>query len=114
MFQINEITSNPLQSRSVVLADGTIVELEMYFRPMQQSWWINSLAYLGFEVRGLRICISPNLLYQWRNILPFGLACFSTGNRDPSLQQDFLSGQSKLYILTEAEVEEYTEYLEGG
>lgn len=81
---------------------------------MQYGWFITELLYPDFTLRGLRITNSPNMLYQWRNLIPFGLACFSAGNREPSLQDDFVSGASKLYILSEEEVAEYTEYLKGG
>lgn len=80
---------------------------------MQLGWFITSLAYLSFELKGLRISNSPNMLYQFRNRIPFGLACFSMDKREPSLQSDFVSGASKLYVLTEAEVDAYTEYLSG-
>ena len=68
-------------------------------------------ANITFTLNGLRITNSPNMLNQWKNILPFGLACFSTANREPSLQQDFASGNSVLYVLTQAEVTQYSEFL---
>lgn len=114
MLLIQRVTSNPLQKQALILDDGTVVSLTMYFRPMQQGWFINELMWGSFVLNGLRICNSPNMLYQFRNQIPFGLACFSVNNREPSLQQDFSSGASKLYILTEAEVQEYTEYLRAG
>lgn len=114
MLLVQQITSNPLQKQTLVLQNGIAVTLELYFRPLQQGWFINTLQYGTFILHGLRITNSPNMLYQWRHLIPFGLGCFSAGNREPSLQEDFSSGASKLYVLTEAEVEEYTEFLEGG
>ena len=81
---------------------------------MQYGWFINDLEYQDFLLQGLRVCNSPNMLYQFQNKLPFGIGCFSTGNREPSLQQDFSSGASKLYILNEEEVAEYSEYIRSG
>ncbi len=114
MFLIQRVTSNPLQKQSLVLENGNIVTITMYFVPLQTGWFITELTYLDFTLHGLRITNSPNMLNQFRNQIPFGLACFSTANREPSLQQDFSSGASKLYILNEAEVEEYAEYLANG
>lgn len=114
MYLIQRVTSNPLQKQALVLQDGSTLTLTMYFRPMQLGWFINQLTHGDFQLQGLRITNSPNMLNQWRNMLPFGLACFSTGNREPSLQQDFASGASKLYILDAAEVAEYTEFLKLG
>lgn len=113
MYRIQQVTSAPLQRQTLVLEDGNTIGLTVYYRPIQYGWFINELTYNDFTLRGIRICNSPNMLYQWKNKLPFGLACFSTGNREPQLQDDFLTGASKLYILTEDEVAEYAEYLRG-
>lgn len=114
MFLIQRVTSNPLQKQNLVLEDGTQLSLTIYFRPLQKGWFINELVYQDFILRGLRICNSPNMLYQFQNQIPFGLGCFSVENREPSLQDDFLSSASKLYILNEAEVEEYTAVIRHG
>ncbi len=114
MLLIRQITASALQKQSLVLGDGTQFTITMYFRPQQQGWFINELTYGTFILRGLRITNSPNMLNQWRNLLPFGLGCFSAASREPSLQEDFLSGNSKLYVLTQAEVVEYAEFLARG
>src|SRR6266403_3673629 len=102
MLLIQQITTNPLQSQTLVLPDGTSFFLQLYFRPMQFGWFIEKFTYGDFVLNGLRITNSPNMLNQWRNILPFGLGCFSIANREPSFQEDFSSGNSKLYVLTQA------------
>lgn len=115
MYLIQRITTNPLQSQTLVLEDGTSFSMTMYFRPMQQGWFFNEISYGdNFLVRGVRVVNSPNILRQWGNILPFGIGCFSAGNREPSLQDDFSSGVSKLYVLNAAEVAEYSEFLRLG
>ncbi len=111
MFQIQRITADPLQQQTLVLSDGRPLFIEMYYRPNQQGWFFNTIQFETFELHGTRIVNSPNMLHQYRKQLPFGLACFSDGNREPQLQQDFSSGASKLYILTAEEVLEYVEYL---
>lgn len=114
MFLIQQVTDNPLQRQNLVLFNGATLVIEIYFRPEQAGWFFNSLVYKDFTALGLKIVNSPNLLRQWKNILPFGLACFSTANRDPSQAQDFSSGASTLYILTEDEVQEYESFLSHG
>lgn len=96
------------------MPDGTVIALTIYFRPMQFGWFVNQLSYGDFTLNGLRITNSPNMLNQWRNLLPFGFACYSNGDREPQLLQDFSSGQSKLYILTQEEVEAYADELKNG
>lgn len=113
MFQIQHLTQDARQKQTLVLPDGTQIRIELYFVPMQLGWFITELTYGDFTLSGLRISNSPNMLHQFRNQLPFGLACFSAQEREPSQQEDLQSGATKLYILTAAEVEAYTEYLSG-
>lgn len=109
-----KVSSNVYQQQNLVLPDGSILSLLIYFRPMQLGWFINELVWQDFTLNGLRITNNPNMLNQWRNLLPFGLACFSQSSREPSLQDDFSIGYSTLSILTQKEVAGYTEFLKTG
>lgn len=111
---IQQITDDSFQQQTLILPDGSSFLLQLYFMPMQYAWVITALTYKSFTLNGFRVSNSPNMLQQYCNQLPFGLACFSTQNREPSQQQDFSSGASQLYVLTAAEVAEYTEFLAGG
>ena len=111
MLLLDKITNDPYQTQTVVLPDGNSFILTLYFAPMQYAWNITELTWNDFTIKGFRITNQPNMLQQWKNLIPFGLACFSNEDREPTLQNDFSSGQSKLYVLTSEEVEEYTEYL---
>lgn len=113
MHIVQQITEAPLQQMTLILPDGSSLTMTLYFVPMQQGWFIRNLTYQTFVLNGLRITVSPNMLYQFRNLIPFGLACFSTNNREPSLAQDFSSGNCILYLLTEDEVDEYARLLSG-
>lgn len=114
MLTITTLTDYPLQQQTVILPDGTSFFMELYYRTIQQGWFINTLTYGDFTLNGLRICNLTNMLYQWSNIIPFGLGCFSVGNREPSLIQDFSSGNSTLYVLTQDEVDQYKNYIMTG
>ena len=113
MFIISNITNNPKQKQNLKLQDGTIVKISIEFISMQYGWFIRSLEYEDFLLYNLRISNSPNFLRQFKNQIPFGMACFSTGDREPSLIDDFSSKASKLYILSAEEVTAYEEYLSG-
>lgn len=115
MYQIKQITSDSLQQQTLVLPDGTQIGLTMYYRPLQYGWFINEITFGStFTLQGLRITVSPNMLHQFRNQIPFGLACVTATKREPTQITDFSSGAFQLYVLSAAEVAEYASYLQGG
>lgn len=113
MYRIQQVTEDTKQTKTINLPDGTFFTMTLYFVPMQFGWFITELTYQDFVLKGLRITNSPNMLHQFKNQIPFGLACLSTDNREPSQQEDFSSNASILYLLDQDEVIAYTEYLSG-
>lgn len=111
MYKIEDITSDAYQKHTLVLSDGTSFSITLYYMPMQYGWFIKEFIYGTFTLNGLRICNNPNMLYQFKNKVPFGLACFSKDNREPMLIDDFSSGNSVLYVLTSEEVTYYESVL---
>ena len=111
MYIIQQITTDFKQQQTLVLPDGTTILFQIKFIPLQGGWFIDTLTYGSFTIHNLRICNSPNMLHQFRNIIPFGLTCFSSYNREPSQQEDFSSGASIMYLLSAAEVNEYATFL---
>lgn len=114
MYEVTQVTSDPLQKQTLVLPDGSVIVMQLYYVQQQYGWFVPSLTYGSFTLKGLRITNNPNMLRQWKNLIPFGMACFSVGQREPSQIQDFSSKNSILYILSEAEVVEYERYLSDG
>lgn len=116
MYLIQNITSNPTQTQVLILPNGNTLGLTISYAPQQYAWFILSLTYMpaNFTLQGMQITTNPNMLQQWRNSLPFGLGCFVAGNREPTQQQDFQSGAANLYILSQAEVIQYTTFLSAG
>lgn len=114
MYLVQNITDYPNQTQNLILPDSTIVFLTIRFSPMQQGWFITDITYNTFSLNGFRIVNSPNMLFQYQNQIPFGLACYSVANREPMLQEDFSSGNSQLYILDQADVKAYTDYVQLG
>jgi len=118
MLQIQHITSAPKQKMTLVLPDGSKVTMSIEFMPQQYGWFITSLTYTDtnqntFQLNGIRIVNSPNMLHQFKNQIPFGLACYTMGNREPTQQQDFSTATSILYVLTQTDVKNYALYLTG-
>lgn len=113
MKTIEQITTEPLQKQTIVLDDGSTVSFVIAYVPMQYGWFFREIIYKSFKVTNIRVTNSPNILHQFKNQIPFGIACFSEENREPFLQEDFSSGTSKLYLLSLEETQDYAEYLSG-
>lgn len=113
MLQITELTSEPKQIQTLTLPDGTDVVLSIEYKPMQSGWFIESITHENWVARNLRIVTSPNMLRQYKNQIPFGLACFVTDGHEPVLQEDFSQARAQLFILTAEEVDDYEEILSG-
>ena len=113
MNQIQQITSDGKQKQAFVLPTNDIVVLELEFKPQQLGWFISKLTYKTFVLEGIRICVSPNLLYQFSNQLPFGIAVETTDNFEPMQITDFTSGYATMYFLNDDEVADYVRYVRG-
>jgi len=110
MNQITTITSDPIQIQNLTLYDGSNLVFQMRYSTMQLGWFLDYIVWNNtqFFTQSLRICNSPNMLRQWKNLLTFGLACDSPpAQREPNIQTDFVEENSNLYILTAGEVQVY-------
>lgn len=114
MQQILSISDYVNQTQTIVLPNGNTFTFTLYYVPLQYGWFITNLTYGSFILNSIRVTNNPNMLLQWQNLIPFGLACFSTSLREPSQQEDFVSGASSLWVLTQVECEAYQAYLNGG
>jgi hypothetical protein len=113
MLIVDRITDDPKQKMTVTLPDGSEATLRLEYKPNQLGWFIVELTRGAFSIKGARIVASPNLLDQQRNLINFGLCCLTTDGHDPMLLEDFSSGRATLYILTQAEVQQYARFLSG-
>ncbi len=113
MNQITQITDDPKQSMILILPDGSSTEVHIEYKTMQQGWFISSLIYKTFIVQGLRIVTSPNMLYQFKNQIPFGLACFVQQDDEPTQLQDFSSGRATLFLLDSVDLAAFEGLLVG-
>jgi hypothetical protein len=114
MDVVDSITADSKQKQTLSLTNGASIIIQMEYKPLQSSWYFTSIAYGDFEITNIRICSSPNMLHQFKNKIPFGIAIKSIGNFEPTQQQDFLSKRSVMYILNSDETEAYYRYLQGG
>lgn len=107
---LNGITDQPTQVMGIVLADGSRVTLTLYFRPQQNGWfydiqWPGSAAVITpFTVQNRRLVAAANLLRQFLNVIPFGIACFTVDNMDPLTQGCLSDGTVTLTLLNQDDV----------
>lgn len=113
MTQIDNITDDADQLTQVVLDDGSIMQLEIFYNPATQRWAFN-MTHTLLTVQGVNLDLSPNLLRQWRNVIPFGFACNTITGVDPTNIEDFVNGNAALYALNAADVLLVEENVYGG
>jgi hypothetical protein len=103
MNLITTITEDAAQKVSVVLEDGTLMTLELLYRPGVQRWFF-SIAHPLLTLSGMMLAEHPNLLRPWRNLISFGLACMSSDGLDPVDIADFANGRIQLFTLNASEI----------
>lgn len=105
MNKISGLKALASQSFSTTDPDnGYVIKMTLTFRSRVQSWFMD-LEYKGLEINGFRLCVGPNILSQFKNRIPFGMAIFSSDNGEPFLINDFYTGRISMYILSSSEVE---------
>ncbi len=103
MKQITSVTNDASQVLSIVLDDGSKVNLTLTYVPSQLGWFY-SITYGSFSCFNRRLVNSPNLLRQFRTFLSFGLACLVADGYEPVYQDDFTSGRVSLYVLNPEDI----------
>jgi hypothetical protein len=109
MQYLNNITDDPDQLMLVQLGGGNTVQLELIYRPAVQRWtmnlWYPNPATPSLQLMGNGLCVHPNLVRAWKNLIPFGLAISSLFDVGPVNITDFQDGTASLYVLSAAEVQ---------
>ena len=100
MLWINEITSEPKQQHVLTIPGyAQKATLTLEFKPTQNGWFF-SLSWGTRAINTERVTAHYNLLRQWRNVLPFGIAVGTVNSQDPMTQTDFSDQTAKLFLLT--------------
>ncbi len=130
MNQVTGLTSEPNQSMTISMPDGSKLFLALQYFDQNMGWYFHASApntginwngiTPAFQENGRRIVTHPNMLRNYRLQINFGIACFTIGNREPTNIQDFITvapataPASSLYILTASEVQAVELFLENG
>lgn len=105
MNALTNVTNDPNQVLTVILDDGTGVQINLVYRPAIQRWTMDLNHNDTFLVDGINISVFPNLLQPWKEFAGFGIGCTTLDGADPIYLDDFSNGRATLYVLNEADVE---------
>lgn len=103
MLYINKITADPQQSLNLTGIPGQSISMTLRFMPRIQRWTMG-IIYTGGSIQGIAVVTSLNLLRQFKNNIPFGIACIRVDGLDPYTINDFAFQTSNLYLLDAADV----------
>jgi hypothetical protein len=107
MNQIVTLSDDADQQVFYALPDGTVATLQFTYRAGLQRWSF-SVSYTGpnasLDLNGVVLCVHPNTLRQWKNLIPFGMAVVSLDGYDPVALNDFTTGRIQIFMLTQSEV----------
>ena len=99
---LDKLTNQAKQQYTLIGVNGEKIAFNLNFMPTQSAWQFDTI-YQNFQLNGVFLTVSPGLLYNFRNILPFDLMCTSTDGYEPQFINDFVVGRISLYLLSQAE-----------
>ena len=103
MTIIAGLTSQPKQQMTLQIADGSNASFYLEYVPQQLGWFFN-LVWGATVINGGRLTTFPNILRQWQNVLPFGIAVMAAASVEPLNQTDLSDGTVVLLLLTADDV----------
>lgn len=102
---LTTITQYPNQQFTLVLQDNETALMRLYYNARMESWFFD-LQYKELAINGVKVVLHPNILRQFRNIIPFGLGILSESYVEPFEIECFANNRVEIGILTKDEVEE--------
>jgi hypothetical protein len=104
MNLLTGFTDSPRQTTTLPLENGDRATLFLQYRPQQLGWFFD-LQYGDFLAQGQRFVSGPNILHQFQEQLPFGLAVLTVDQLDPSGLEDFATRKAVVILLDRVDVE---------
>jgi hypothetical protein len=101
--QITNLTNFADQVTQLQLPDGSLATMELIYQGTTERWIMN-ITYGTFTANGIGVCTYPNILRQWKEILPFGIAFVTADQTDPFDINDFSTGRVSVYLLDQTDI----------
>lgn len=108
MEQVTNITSSVKQQMQLILEKGQTADFALHFNGRMQAWFF-SFTYNDITAKDLKVCLHPNILRQFKKIIPFGISFASNNLVEPFQETSFSSGACNMYILNSEDVQEVEE-----
>ena len=105
MRLINRLNSDSRQEAFLTGNAGQRIKMKLRYLPTQKIWMMD-ISTDDFEVNGIAVLYSYNLLKDYDNIIDFGISCLTLDGQDPRNVTDFESGYAFLYLLNGTDVQE--------
>jgi hypothetical protein len=101
---ITALTDDPKQIFYAVIAGYDVAKITLEWKPNQYGWFM-SLIWGTFSVNNIRLCNYPNVLYQWKKVLPFGVAITGVNGQDPLVFNAWTTN-NKFYLIDATDISE--------
>ena len=108
MQQITNLTSSVKQQMQLILENNETADFYLHYNGRMEAWFF-SFSYGNITVNNLKVCLHPNILRAFKNIIPFGISFASTNIVEPFQVTSFSSGACGMYLLDKEEVAEVEE-----
>ena len=102
---ITSLTNYPNQMHRLVLENNETADFHLYYSARMQSWYFD-ITYKNWTINGVKIVLSPNILRQFRKVIPFGLSFMTNSYVEPFEVECFTSGRVEMGILNAEEVKQ--------
>ena len=104
MYQILSLTDAPKQQFNALISGYDSATIYLEYKPQQYGWFM-TVTWGTFVLSNERVSASPNLLRQFKDILPFGLMITGDESLDPSAIDSWVE-KNQMYFLDAADVVE--------
>lgn len=105
MRQITTLNDTSKQQFRFSIDGYDAAEIYLEFKPQQEGWFMNLIWGDVFTLNQTRVVVSPNLLRQFVNVLPFGITIVGPEAIDPFSIDAWLNGW-EFYVLDQDDLDQ--------
>ncbi len=104
--EIDGFTDDPKQRFQLSIGEPddnyASADILMTYSEPRKCWYID-LTWNDFDLKGLKVSSSQNILRDFRNLIPFGLLVYGLDKADPMTLETFEDKKHFMWLLTQQE-----------